>query len=327
MVKIGNVEIAGRTVLAPMAGVADSAFRLVCREFGAAYVVSEMVSAKGLCMHDRKSGRLLTMTPKERPGAVQLFGSEPAVMAQAARLAMAWYPDVIDINMGCPAPKVTSNGCGSALMRDVPLAARIIESVVKAVDIPVTVKIRKGWDDDSICAVELARAAEASGAAAVAVHGRTRAQQYAPPVDLDIIARVKAAVHIPVVGNGDVATPEDARRMIEATGCDLVMIGRGALGNPWLFAQTEAFLAGRPVPPAPSLPERMDVMLRHIRLMCNTAGEREGMRQARKHAAWYMRGLRGAAAFRDEAVRMACYDDARRLAQRVLAGVPSSEPQ
>lgn len=325
MTQIGNVKIEGRTVLAPMAGVADSAFRIICREFGASYMVSEMVSAKGLCMHDRKSGRLLTMTQKERPGAVQLFGSDPAVMAQAARLAMAWHPDVIDINMGCPAPKVTSNGCGSALMRDIPLAARIIERVVKAVDIPVTVKMRKGWDDGSVCAVELARAAEECGAAAVAVHGRTREQQYAPPADLDIIARVRAAVRIPVIGNGDVTTPEAARRMRQATGCDLVMIGRGALGNPWLFAQTEALLAGRPVPAAPSLPERMDVMLRHIRLMCDTAGEYEGMRQARKHAAWYMRGLRGAAAFRDEAVRMAHYDDARRLAERVLAGAPQEE--
>lgn len=325
MTQIGNVKIQGRTVLAPMAGVADSAFRTICREFGASYVVSEMVSAKGLCMHDRKSGRLLTMTPAERPGAVQLFGSDPAVMAQAARLAMAWNPDVIDINMGCPAPKVTSNGCGSALMRDISLAARIIESVAKAVDIPVTVKMRKGWDDGSVCAVELARAAEECGAAAVAVHGRTREQQYAPPADLTIIAQVKAAVRIPVIGNGDVATPEAARQMRQATGCDLVMIGRGALGNPWLFAQTEALLAGRPVPPAPPLSERMAVMLRHVRLMCDTVGEYEGMRQARKHAAWYMRGLRGAAAFRDEAVRMAHYDDARRLAERVLAGALQGE--
>ena len=317
--KIGNVEITGHTALAPMAGVADSAFRTICRGFGAAYVVGEMVSSKGLCMHDRKSGRLLTLTGAEHPAAVQLFGADPAVMAEAARLALAWGPDIIDINMGCPAPKVTSNGCGSALMRDLPLAERIIGSVVQAVNIPVTVKMRKGWDDGSVCAVELARAAEAAGAAAVTIHGRTREQQYAPPVDFDIIARVKAAVHIPVIGNGDVATPEDARRMIESTGCDLVMIGRGALGNPWLFARTEALLGGRPVPPPPTLEERMTVMLRHIRLMCDTAGEYEGMRQARKHAAWYMRGLRGAASLRDTAVHMACYADAEALAGRVLA--------
>ena len=313
-------------MLAPMAGVADSAFRTICREFGASYVVGEMVSAKGLCMHDRKSGRLLTLTESERPAAVQLFGSDPQTMAGAARLALEWHPDVIDINMGCPAPKVTSNGCGSALMRDIPLAARVIESVVRAVDIPVTVKMRKGWDDGSVCAVELARAAESCGAAAVAVHGRTRAQQYAPPADLDIIARVKAAVKIPVIGNGDVATPEAARRMREATGCDFVMIGRGALGHPWLFAQAEAILGGRPVPPAPSLEERMAVMLRHIRLMCDREGEYLGMRQARKHAAWYMRGLRGAAAFRDRAVHMEHYGDAERLAQRVLAECAGSGP-
>ena len=216
--KIGNVEIGGFTALAPMAGVADTAFRTVCREFGASYMVGEMTSAKGLCMHDRKSARLLRLTDDERPAAVQLFGDDPDVMAEAARLAMEYSPDVIDINMGCPAPKITGNGAGSALMRDVPLAARIIERVVRAVGVPVTVKIRKGWDDDSVNAVELARAAEAGGAAAVAVHGRTREQQYAPPADLSIIAQVKRAVRIPVIGNGDVFTPEAARTMREATG-------------------------------------------------------------------------------------------------------------
>ena len=323
--KIGNVEIGGRTALAPMAGVADTAFRTVCRQFGASYVVGEMTSAKGLCMRDRKSVRLLSLTEGERPAAVQLFGDDPDIMAEAARLAMQYSPDVIDINMGCPAPKITGNGAGSALMRNIPLAARIVERVVRAVDVPVTVKIRKGWDDASVNAVELACAAEAAGAAAVAVHGRTREQQYAPPADWEIIAQVKRTVRIPVIGNGDVFTPEAARSMCEATGCDLVMIGRGALGNPWIFRRIEALLHGGPVPAEPKLAERMEVMLRHIRLLCDTQGEFEGMLRARKHAAWYMKGLHGAASLRAEAVRMSCFADAQRLAGQVLDSLPDSE--
>ena len=320
--KIGNVEIGGWTALAPMAGVADTAFRTVCREFGASYVVGEMTSAKGLCMRDRKSAQLLGLTDTERPAAVQLFGSDPDVMAEAAGLAMEYFPDVIDINMGCPAPKITGNGAGSALMRNVPLAARIVERVVRAVDVPVTVKIRKGWDSASVNAVELARAAEAGGAAAVTVHGRTREQQYAPPADLAVIAQVKRAVRIPVIGNGDVFSPEAARNMREVTGCDLVMIGRGALGNPWIFRQAEALLRGGSVPAGPGLSERMAVMLRHIRLLCDTRGEFEGMLLARKHAAWYMKGLHGAAALRAEAVRMSAFADAERLAEQVLRCCP-----
>lgn len=320
--KIGNVEIAGLTALAPMAGVADTAFRTVCRSYGASYVVGEMVSAKGLCMENGKTCSLLDVTGEERPMAVQLFGSEPDVMAAAAKLAMRSAPEIIDINMGCPAPKVTSGGSGSALMRDPALAGRIIAAVASAVDIPVTVKIRKGWDDDSVNAVELARIAEENGAAAVTVHGRTRAQRYMPPADWEIIARVKETLKIPVIGNGDVDSPQAARRMIDETGCDLVMIGRAALGAPWLFRRTEEYLRTDRLPDEPTLAERMEVMRRHLELLCRTKGENVGMREARKHAVWYMRGLRGAAALRAQAGRLNQKADIDLLAEEALKQNP-----
>jgi nifR3 family TIM-barrel protein len=314
--KIGQVEIRGRTALAPMAGVADRAFRTVCREFGAAYEVGEMASAKGITLGDRKSAELLTVTGPERPMAVQLFGDDPRVMAEAARCALAYGPDVIDINMGCPAPKITSNKGGSALMKDPALAGRIVEAVASAVPVPVTVKIRKGWDETRANAVEIARVAESGGAAALTVHGRTRMQMYAPPVDLDIIAQVKAAVHIPVIGNGDIFTPQDAAAMFERTGCDLVMIGRGAMGCPWIFRAVERYLADGTLLEPPGVEERMRVMLRHIRLLCEYKGERTGMREARKHAAWYMRGLRGAASLRADAGGLRTFPDLEALAAR-----------
>ncbi|HEX3025888.1 MAG TPA: tRNA dihydrouridine synthase DusB [Clostridia bacterium] len=316
--KIGNAEIKGYTALAPMAGVADHAMRILCHEFGASYLVGEMASAKGLCMSDRKTSELLAVTPGERPMAVQLFGSDPAVMAQAAKKALEYGPDVIDINMGCPAPKVAGNGGGSSLMKDPVLAGRILEAVVHAVNVPVTVKIRKGWDDKSVNAVEIAEIAEANGAAAITVHGRTREQMYAPPVDLEIIARVKEAVGIPVIGNGDVRTPEGAKKMLEATGCDLVMIGRGALGTPWIFSQTESYLNTGRYEPAPPVRERMNVMLRHIRMLCEFKGEFIGMKEARKHAAWYLKGMIGAAALRNEAGKLSVYRDIEILAEKVI---------
>ena len=316
--KIGNVEIKGYTVLAPMAGVADTAFRTICRQFGAAYAVGEMASAKGLCMSGQKSRELLEVTAAERPMAVQLFGDDPDVMAEAARIAIVYSPDIIDINMGCPAPKVTSNGGGSALMKNPSLAGRIIAKVAAAVDVPVTVKLRTGWDNSCINAVELAKIAESCGAAAITVHGRTREQQYAPPVDLEVIASVKNAVSIPVIGNGDVFSPEDAKNMLDVTGCDLVMIGRGALGNPWIFRQTEDFLVNGRVIAAPALDERMDVLLRHITLLCDIKGEYAAMREARKHAAWYMKGLSGAAALRNEAFGLESFEDLKRLAAKVV---------
>ncbi len=317
--KIGSLELKRTAALAPMAGVADSAFRQICKEFGACYLVGEMASAKGMHYSDKKTARLLTVREQERPIAVQLFGDEPEILAEAARKALAFQPDVIDINMGCPAPKVAGNGGGSALMKNPALAARITEAVVRAVDLPVTVKFRKGWDDQSVNAVEFARAIEQSGAAAVTVHGRTRQQYYAPPVDLDIIAAVKQAVSIPVIGNGDCVDIPSVINMYKYTKCDLVMIGRGALGSPWIFRQVDRYLTDGTVLPAPSLPERMQVMLRHIKLICENKGESGGMREARKHAAWYMKGMRGAPAFRKQSGELCTYADAEKLAADVLA--------
>ncbi len=317
--KIGSLELKRTAALAPMAGVADSAFRQICKEFGACYLVGEMASAKGMHYSDKKTARLLTVREQERPIAVQLFGDEPEILAEAARKALAFQPDVIDINMGCPAPKVAGNGGGSALMKNPALAARITEAVVRAVDLPVTVKFRKGWDDQSVNAVEFARAIEQSGAAAVTVHGRTRQQYYAPPVDLDIIAAVKQAVSIPVIGNGDCIDLPSVMKMYEYTKCDLVMIGRGALGSPWIFRQVDRYLTDGTVLPDPSLPERMQVMLRHIKLICENKGESGGMREARKHAAWYMKGIRGAPAFRKQSGELCTYADAEKLAADVLA--------
>jgi len=251
--------------------------------------------------------------------AVQLFGDKPELMARAAEIALPYSPDVIDLNMGCPAPKVTSNGGGCALMKNPALAGEIIKRVVRAVPVPVSVKIRKGWSVDSVNAVEIAKIAEKNGAAAITVHARTRDQMYSPPADLDIITAVKAAVKIPVIGNGDVASPYDAKNMLDITGCDLVMVGRGALGAPWIFKRIENFLETGADLGEPGPEERMSVMLRHIRLLCEFAGEERGMREARKHAAWYMRGFRGAASLRREAGKLRAYGDIERLAQEALS--------
>ena len=307
--KIGNVQINGFAALAPMAGVTDRAFRELCVGFGAAYVMGEMVSAKGLVYQSEKSRELLVLSREERPAAVQLFGNEPEVMAEAARIAMEYEPDIIDINMGCPAPKIAGNGCGSALMKDPALCGRLVKAVRDAVSVPVTVKIRKGWDSRSVNAVEVAQICEANGADAVAVHGRTREQQYMPPADWEIIHRVKKALRIPVIGNGDVTDAAGAARMMEQTGCDLVMIGRGALGNPWIF-QEIAMLIGHDRPSMPiSMAERISVLLRHIAGMCEYKGEALAMREARKHAAWYFKGIKGAASLRKQAVSLETYED------------------
>ena len=296
--KIAGVTIEGFAALAPMAGVADRAVREVSRAHGACYTVGEMTSAKGLCQHSKKSAVLLE--PDEaRPYAVQLFGSEPESIREAARAAALLSPDIIDLNMGCPAPKITGGGAGSALLRNLPLAGEIARAAVEgAGGIPVTAKIRRGYDAGEDVAVEAARRLEAAGVAAVTVHGRTRAQMYAPPVDLGCIARVKAAVSVPVIGNGDIFTAQDAARMFEETGCDLVMVGRGALGNPWLFAEINARMRGEPLPPRPALGERLKVMREEISLLLADKGERVGFREARKHVSWYMTGLRGAASLR-----------------------------
>ena len=317
--EIGHVKLKKTAALAPMAGTADGAMREICRAFGACYTVGEMVSGKGLTYGSKKSAELLELSPAQRPAAVQLFGSEPDTMARAAELAMRYEPDIIDINMGCPAPKIAGNGGGSALMREPELAARIIHAVVGAVDIPVTVKFRKGWDDEHVNAVEFAQMCEQSGAAAVTVHGRTRMQMYAPPVDIDVIAQVKRAVRIPVIANGDVTDGPSAAEMYRRTGADLVMVGRGALGNPWVFRQIEAYLETGEVLPPPTLEERLEVMLRQARLACDYKGEGTAMREARKHAAWYLTGVRGAAAFRRQAGGLCTFADLQRLAEEVLA--------
>ena len=312
---IGGLEIAGGAALAPMAGVADRAFRRICVEHGAAYVVSEMVSSKGLNFGDRKSAELLELDQEERPAGIQLFGDDPGQMARAARLAMTVRPDVIDINMGCPAPKIAGNHCGSALMREPALCERIVRAVTDAVQVPVTAKIRKGYARDQVNAVEVARACEAGGAAAVTVHGRTRDQMYAPPVDWEIIRQVKEALRIPVIGNGDVTSAAQAAALYEQTGCDLIMVGRGALGAPWLFAQINAYLREGRVLPDPPMAKRMAVLLRQISLAVEYKGERVAMREARKHAAWYMRGIRGAAGLRAQAGQLTSFDDLRRLCE------------
>lgn len=319
--KIGNITIDGYAALAPMAGVADRAMREICAAHGACYTVGEMASAKGLVMSDRKSEQLLDVADDQYLCAVQLFGCEPEIMAKATEKAMRFHPQIIDINMGCPAPKVAKTGCGSALMKTPQLAGEVVRAVVKATDVPVTVKIRAGWNLDSLNAVEIAKICEDAGASAIAVHGRTREQMYAPPVNIDIIRQVKEAVKIPVIGNGDIFTPKDAADMYEKTCCDLVMVGRGALGRPWLFAQINAWLGHQRIIPDPPVSERMRIMLEHVQKICEYKGDRVGMREARKHAAWYMKGIRGAAAMRREIGELISLEQLKELAFRAAAGV------
>ena len=297
--QIGTVKIDGRLVLAPMAGVTDLAFRRICREHGAALTVTEMVSTKALCYQDRKTPRLLELAPDEHPAAAQIFGHEPETMAEGARIALEKSGcDIIDINMGCPAPKIAGNGDGSALMRSLPLASRVIEAVVKAVNVPVTVKFRKGWDEGSVNCVEFARMAEQSGAAAIAVHGRTRAQQYSGRADWDAIRAVKQAVSIPVIANGDVAVPEDAVRILEYTGADGAMSGRGALGDPWIFERANALLETGVCPPLPPFAERMDTAVRQIELAAAQKGEHIAMLEARRHVNCYLKQQSGLKTFK-----------------------------
>ena len=316
--KIGNVFIEGKAALAPMAGVADRAFRRICADYGAAFTVSEMVSAKALTMGDKKSRELMELDDRARPSAIQLFGDDPETMAKAAVMATEYRPDWIDINMGCPAPKIANNHCGSALMREPDLCYRLVKAAVEAVDLPITVKIRKGYSKDEVNAVEVAKACEAGGAAAITVHGRTRDQMYAPPVDWEIIKAVKQAVSVPVIGNGDVVDARSAAALYEQTGCDLVMVGRGALGAPWVFSQIEAYLSHESLLPDPPLATRMEVLCRQVALAVSLKGERGALLEARKHASWYMRGLRGAAYLRGEAGTISTMDDLRCLCYRAL---------
>jgi len=316
--KIGNVGIKGKLALAPMAGVADRAFRELCIEYGAAYVVGEMASAKGISLNDKKSADLLSLSPEERPAAVQIFGDDPEIMAQATVRALDFTPEIVDINMGCPAPKIANNGGGASLMRKPELAKEIVKACVKASSVPVTVKIRSGWDENNLNAVDLALLSQEAGACAVTVHGRTRVQMYAPPVNYEIIGRVKSSLSIPVIGNGEIFDGESAKKMFDLTGCDLAMIGRGALGRPWVFRQIEAYLKDETVLPEPDLEEKMSVMLRHVAKVCEYKGEFIGIREARKHAAWYMKGIRGAAAYRQETSAVSSLKDLELLAEKVI---------
>ena len=315
--RIGEIEIGGFAALAPMAGVADRAFRELCMSFGASYCVSEMVSSKGISYSSQKSAELMITGEKERPCAVQLFGTEPEIMAQAARFSLSYAPDFIDINMGCPAPKVASSGSGASLMKDPPLCGRIIKAVSDAVDIPVTVKIRAGVDKEHKNAVEIAQIAEAAGAAAVTVHGRTKDQFYAPPIDYDIIGDVKKAVSIPVIANGDITDAQTAKKVYDHTGCDHIMVGRGALGNPWIFREINVYFEKGIILPPPDLNEKCDILLKHINRLVELKGERVGMREARKHTAYYLKGFKNAAKLRNKAFSMETLSDLKGLIQLI----------
>ena len=291
--KIGNIELKNNLALAPMAGVTDFAFRRICKEMGAGLVVTEMVSAKGLYYNDEKTVDLTHSHTDERPVALQIFGSDPEIMAQITRdnLNNREDIDIIDINMGCPAPKIVKNGDGSALMKDLDLAGKVIASVVQASNKPVTVKFRMGWDHSRLNGEELARIAESNGASAITLHARTRDMFYSGNADWSYIAKVKRAVSIPVIGNGDIFTPEDAVKMIDRTGCDGVAVGRGAMGNPWIFREITDLINGR-TPSKPSLDEMLEVSIRHFNVEIGLKGTRVGVREMRKQLAWYLKGLR-----------------------------------
>lgn len=298
--KIGNVEIKGNVALAPMAGVTDLPFRLLCKENGCGYLYTEMVSAKAILYNNKNTEALLNVTEGENPIAVQLFGSDPQIMADMAKRLEERPFDVIDVNMGCPVPKVVNNGEGSALMKDPMLVGRIVEAMANAINKPVTVKIRAGFNSQSINAPEIARIVQESGGAAVAVHGRTREQYYSGKADWDVIARVKANVSIPVIGNGDILTGQDAVDMMKQTGCDGVMIGRGARGNPWIFNQINEYLSSGKEMVPPDITEIRDMILRHARMLVEVKGEYTGMREMRKHFAWYTAGMKHASGLRNE---------------------------
>lgn len=316
--KIGNVELNGSVVLAPMAGVTDFAFRRLCRSCGAALTTTEMVSARALVYNDSRSRSLLYMPEDETPAAVQIFGHEPEIMAEAARIALEIsHAAILDINMGCPVGKIVKSGDGSALMKTPELAGKIIEAVCKSVPVPVTVKFRKGWDNGSVNAVEFAEICEQAGASALTVHGRTRAQLYSGRADREIIREVKKAVSIPVTANGDIFSGEDAVKMMQSTGCDMVMIGRGCFGDPWLFARADAAIRGEEEPALPPLNVRMDAAVRQIEDLAAQRGEHAACLEARHQLPWYLHGVPYSGVYRQQLVHVDTLDEIRKIASQV----------
>ena len=316
--RIGTVEIDSRLALAPMAGVTDVAFRQICRELGAGYTITELISSKALCYHDKKTFSLLRQAPGEHPAAVQIFGSDPVCMAEAAQIAIAETgADILDINMGCPMGKIVNNGDGAALMKDPDKAGRIVEAVVKAVSVPVTAKFRRGWDMGSCNCVEFAQTLEQAGISAVAVHGRTRAQVYSGKADWNCIRAGKEAVPVPVIANGDIWEPQDAARILQHTKADMAMIGRGCFGNPWLFQQAKAVLEGTEVPPLPPLAERCETAVRQFELAARYKGERVAVLEARRHYCWYLKGVPHSGYYKEQIVHMNTLEDVYRVTRGI----------
>lgn len=317
IMNIGNLHIDGFAALAPMASVADRAFREICRGYGAAFTESEMISAKALSMGDKKSYELMHITNGERPTGIQLFGNSPEVIEKAVKSVEIESPDFIDFNFGCPAPKIAGNGSGSALLKTPDVIGEILKSAYSVTDKPITAKIRIGWDNETKNAVKTATTIEKNGAVAITVHGRTRAQMYAPPVDTEAIREVKNAVSIPVIGNGDITDGQSAALMFEKTNCDLLMVGRGALGRPWVFAQINAYMTDGRILPEPPVSERMRVMVNHVKKICEYKGEKIGIKEARKHAAWYIKGIRNAAEYRQSVGLLESIEQLEEIAYKI----------
>lgn len=307
--KIGNVQLNNKVFLSPMAGVTDLPFRLICKEKGCGMLYTEMINAKALCYDDENTKKMLKIEDEEHPIAVQIFGSEPEFMGKAAAIMNEYPNEILDINMGCPAPKVIKNGDGSALMRNPKLASEVLSSVVKNSKKPVTLKIRKGWDEDSVNAVEIAKIAEQCGISALAIHGRTREQFYSGKADWDIIEQIKQTINIPVIGNGDVFEVEDAVNMLEKTKCDAIMIGRGAQGNPWIFKRINHYMETGEILPEPTLEERITTAIKHMNLAVAEHGEYVAVREMRKHIGWYLKGLKNSAKYRDQINKITDYKE------------------